>query len=244
MEVQKRPFQENSPIFLRNMKNIQSSIISYIEDNENLEEKFAIISDQIDNYKFIDNIDEMKIIFQLIVNISNNCHRYSDFWEKIEQILKLFKNAICDNFTNEEIYDIFQSNKRILLFLMEENILAIDKKCCVKLFSQNSIKFKYPHYFSTEIRQFANEKWFNKNLLKKIKDFDFETIPDNFNELRKTGENESLICKLICDDSVDEFDDFLQSNNIPVNTKINASIYETNELLQRTNEISLIIFQC
>ena len=39
-------------------------------------------------------------------------------------------------------------------------------------------------------------------------------IPENFYELRKIGENESYICKLIREDSVKEFIVYMNKNNI------------------------------
>ena len=70
---------------------------------------------------------EMTPIIRLIVKISNNYHRSPNFFDKIFQILNIFKTDIQQTFTNFEIFKLFKSNKRILLFLIEESILKFDQ---------------------------------------------------------------------------------------------------------------------
>lgn len=70
---------------------------------------------------------------------------------------------------------------------------------------------KYPQYFSPEIKPFINEKWFpiynpfdddlkNSQVIKEI----MRELPNNFNYLRKIGENESYLSEMIRNDSVDD----------------------------------------
>ena len=97
-----------------------------------------------------------------------------------------------------------------------------------------------------------NEEWFpkydpNDNSLKEnawVEEIRNE-LPANFSELRKQGENERYLCKLIRGDSVEEFIAYVNKMNISRNATIIQSIYETNAFLikkqsQSDNGIMLI----
>ena len=63
---------------------------------------------------------------------------------------------------------------------------------------------------------------------------------DNFEENRFSAENESYICGLIRNDSIDEFVFYVNKNNISLRTtRIIPSIFETNPFLIK-NETTLI----
>ena len=51
-------------------------------------------------------------------------------------------------------------------------------------------------------------------------------LPENFNEKRKEGENDSQICELIRKDMITEFVAYVTLNNVPPNAEIQLSIYE------------------
>ena len=58
-----------------------------------------------------------------------------------------------------------------------------------------------------------------------------QELPKNFNELRKAGENESYICELIRNDSIDDFIVYVNKRNYSLQSTIVPSIYETNKFL-------------
>lgn len=63
---------------------------------------------------------------------------------------------------------------------------------------------KYPEYFFNEIKPFHNDE-----IVKEISD----QIPEEkYEENRKIGENDSYICRLIQNDSIDEFTSFVKKN--------------------------------
>lgn len=81
---------------------------------------------------------------------------------------------------------------------------------------------------SYDYNRSSNSTWGNTNRLsnnKWVKEIEKE-LPDDFNEMRKLGENESYICKLIRNDSVEEFISHVNRNNIPLDSIIRSSIYE------------------
>lgn len=71
--------------------------------------------------------DEIFEFLQLITIIANDHHRIIDFFNKIEIVLLLISDCIKEKFSNHVIFNIFRYNKRLLLILIENNILSIDE---------------------------------------------------------------------------------------------------------------------
>ena len=75
-----------------------------------------------------------------------------------------FPHTFKRYFSYSEIFNIFKSNKRILLFLVEQQIIIIDEFIAKKITNIDIyIEAKYPQYFQPEIQPFINEQWFPKN---------------------------------------------------------------------------------
>ena len=97
---------------------------------------------------------------------------------------------------------------------------------------------QYFYYFYPEIKSLidikAREK-IEKELLEQN-----SNIFNNFNENRKIGENDSYICSLIREDSVEEFIAYVNRINLKLTTTISHSIFETNIFLIEQEKTSLI----
>lgn len=76
-------------------------------------------------------------------------------------------------------------------------------------------------YFSPELKPFINSEVYNSLIINNEKDKDFQ-------EKRLIGENDFTICKLIRDDSVEDFITHVHQNDIKLSSTIQKSIYETN----------------
>ena len=228
--------------FLDEMRKIQKDLLWFIDQEVKSEENFANLSKTINDLKVYDDKNKLNSLLHLIMHITNNHHRYPDLYLKIDQILRLLKNHIKTNFTNTEIFNIFGSNKRVLLFLIEEEILKVDHYFVRKITTEREFQYnKYPQYFSPEIRPFMAEKWFPK---KNYQWNDYSEIlnmelPEDFYENRKIGENEGQICRLIRNDKIDDFIIFMNKNCISVNSDIIFSVYETNPLLAQIEKESI-----
>ena len=171
-----------------------------------------------------------------ISSICNNYYRIPSFFSKIERTLHFFKANIKKYYSNSEIFNVFKDNKRIILFLIKEKIMIVDKFFIQKITTNEFEQKYYPEYFAPEIKPFMNEEWFTENRL-------FEYLkkeqPSDFNELRDKGENNSFICKLIREDLIQDFVIHFNKNCISSNATINPSIYETNSfLLEKQNQLN------
>ena len=223
----------NAPKYLTLMKDIQNDLLQFLEDDENNEENFQNLYNICTNQKINENLHMLKSILHLITKITNGHHRNSLFYNKIDQVLAIFKDDIKKYFTNSEIFNIFRNNKRILLFLIEEKIMNINA-CIAKKISLSSkyIKGDYMEYFSPELQIYKIESWF--------KGFDLNAkLPEYFYEKRKAGENDNKICELIREDLIEEFIIFVNKNNYPLNSVIQKCTYETNSILVR-KKVTLI----
>ncbi|KAK8865550.1 hypothetical protein M9Y10_011106 [Tritrichomonas musculus] len=187
------------------MKAIQNAVLEFI-DNEN-ERSFDDIVSLLDYQKTHKDAHELKSILYLISKISENHHRVPSFFEKIQKILDYLKPDIKQSFSNSEIYNIFKGNNRILLLLIDEEIFTMDESI-FKLITEKD-------YFYPEIHK--NDK----NI----------ELPDNFEEKRRIGENDSNICEIIRNDQIDDFIINFHKNVFSLTMNIEPSIFETNSFL-------------
>ena len=128
--------------------------------------------------------------------------------------------------SNISIFNIFKGNKKIILFLIEQDLLTIDQHIAKIMQDDDFSEAKYPQYFFTELKQFLN----NQQIYSISKE-----IPENFEELRKIGENSDKLCELIRNDSIEDFIIYVKKNGIVVTKSVEPSIFETNPLLLKND---------
>ena len=133
----------------------------------------------------------------MLSKISNNHHRNLNFIEKIEKIIQHYKNQIHKYFSNFDIFVIFKSNKRIILFLIEQKIISIDKQIAPEILTEKYDKYKYRQYFYPEIKPFLKST--------EIDEINFEDFSEDFGPKRKIGQTDSYLAKLIREDNIDDF---------------------------------------
>ena len=197
------------------------------------------------NIKFLIVNTKLILLFRLIVTFANYHKRSPFFFNKIEQIILIFQVEMKNYFSNREIFNIFKSNKRLLLFLIEKKMMNIDKFIFTEFTKIKYIKYKYHQYFLPELKLFKGENW-NPYAFRQYDDNDNDNeedlidnddkVPENFYEERKTGENGSFIAKLIQKDSVEDFISHVNRTNLSLKSKIKLSIYETNSFLLKLNK--------
>ena len=111
-------------------------------------------------------------------------------------------------------------------------MIIFNEFICKQLTTEKFIKAKYLQYFSPEVKPFiANERFQKNNIDDNIIQEITEQKPETFDIQREIGENDSFICKLIRDDSINDFISYVNSKNIPLDYKINARIIEESNFL-------------
>ena len=122
---------------------IQAKILNYIEEiqDENQDDDFKKPFDKLNIQK---NDYDIKKLFLIIRSIIDNHHRNHNFFTKIEQIINYFKDDFKENFSNIELYNFFSNNKRIIIYLIQNEMLTVDESI-IKIFSHPS-NLKYYLY--------------------------------------------------------------------------------------------------
>ncbi|KAK8881019.1 hypothetical protein M9Y10_003729 [Tritrichomonas musculus] len=144
------------------MKKVQSVLLDFLEDELNAEENYENFVKMITDFQINEGKQEIKSILRLINVIGNNHQRIHNFINKIMQILVYFKEKICKYFTNSEIFEVFNDNKRILLFLIEEKIMRIDECIVSRITSNEYLRSQYCEYFAPEIKPFLTDEFLQK----------------------------------------------------------------------------------
>lgn len=219
--------------YLEEMKDFQKNLLEYLDDEAEEIENVNIIS-YIQEQFNSKNTLEIKETLQLILNIVNNHHRTPNFWVKIDKFFSSIKESIKQTLSNFEIFDFFKSNKRILLFLIKESVLQVDQSIIDVINDSKYWNEQYIKYFLIESRPFISAELFDE-----IKEGLNNEESKFFEENRKIGENNSFICNLIRQDSIDEFVEYVSRTNFPLSSTVKQSIFETNSFLLNKN-VSLI----
>ena len=216
----------NAQNLLSFRKQIYDKIIMYI-DNEVEDEDNELYSDLISIFQssnIPENEHEFKELFILISHIEMYHHSNQLFLGKIEKILQLLLKEMKQKLPSFEICKIFQKNRRILLFLFQNELISIDDSI-IKLIYDANPTTQYLFY-STELKNSMDKE--SGRLIDEEMKKQGEHFYNHFEENRQIGQNESYLCKLIREDSVEDFIEYTSRANINLSKKINDSIFETN----------------
>lgn len=209
--------------YFEEMKSIQSQIIEYIEKEDYEEELFENIIKKIQIKDFFKDRNNFKLVICLLSNIAKNHYRNKNFLNKIKKIFLKFKKEIKQAFSNSEIFEFFKNQKIILLFLIKEEIITLDKSIAKKIANCKYNDQFSIQYFYNEIKPFLDAET--------IKCISFDDLGDDYEEKRLIGENDEYICEVIRKDLIEEFIILIYKKNLPLETTIKMSIFETNSLL-------------
>ena len=211
-----------SEIFLTKMANLQNSFLDYINNDFTDENFLLLLKSQIDSSAIVNCRNELKMFLHFLSQISKYYHETTFFFEKIGKILLFLKPNIEKTFSKFEIYNIFKGQKKIILFLHENNILTIDWSI-TNLMINSTNKKEYLKYFFLEVKDFIDDE-----LADKISD----ELPENYEEQRKKNSDDDYIATLIQQDSIEQFIIYYNQKNFSLSkTKIKPSIFESNLLL-------------
>lgn len=111
--------------YLNKMRNIQNSLLKFIDHEDNVEENYQNLIKLLNDQKVQENIHTLKSFLYLMSNILNNHNRTPNFFSKFEKLINQFESKIKQSFSNFELFQIFNKNNRILLFLIEKIIFCI-----------------------------------------------------------------------------------------------------------------------
>ena len=221
-----------SQIYIELKKALHQSLLEFIDGQEREEEEsYTNLVAQIKEQKIAEDKNELKSVLYLILRVSNNHHRTTDFFSKIETILFLLQKPIKKFLSNYEVFEIFRNNKRLILFLLDINVLQMDQMIAKRMLEKDYLDQNYPQYFYPEIQKFIDKK--NAGMIS-------TEMTEDFDEMRKIGENNDELYQMIKNDSIEEFITFVNKKFLPLSSLIDPSIFETNCFLLKNKKLNLI----
>lgn len=89
--------------YLAEMIDIQQHILEYLDDETNSNKNYQNLKDIFEKINIHDNQYELKSLLHLLLKISNNHHQKANFFDKIDQLLQLFKDDIKRYYSNSKV---------------------------------------------------------------------------------------------------------------------------------------------
>ena len=226
--------------YIDSKKKLYNAIMKLLWDSgEMREQNFLELFKNISYLHIEKDREEMPQFLITIKSISDQHHRDANFIQSIEEILQHYKEQIKQTLSNDEIFHIFEDNKLLVLFLLKNGTISISESIYDYMVCKNeSNGNRYCHFFYPELSKFKGEE-----KMKSIKEELLSLNPTAFEEYenkRQEGENDSYICSLIRNDSVEEFISYINRQNISVSSEIKPSIFETNLFLIENRNTTLI----
>lgn len=213
--------------YLEKKKQLQKKLLDFVEIDGDNQKEFQLLLQICKEQNIPGDRNEFLAFLYLLCVISINHYRNSKFLKNIEQILFNFRDDISKSFTYYEIFHIFKYSKRIIFFLIQNEMIILDKKIVTSYVTRNSIQCPKYCFYISEMCQFMSPA------MKEQVDANFVKYqPKKFNELREIGENDKYICELIRKDLVDEFISYTKEYNISLNVRIIDSEFDTNEFFR------------
>lgn len=221
--------------YIKTQREVQALLLQCIENKEKQEDSYNNLINLFESNKILENPTEIKEFLYLLVRVANKHHRTPDFFSVIERFISYFKEQMKQFYSNYEIFNLFKSNKRLLLTLFEEQIIVPDQSIASTLSNGKFPSQYYLNYFYPEFKDLMTEKVTQEVEMTNCRFTENKEAIDyaskSFIEKRKIGENDDVICQIIQKDSVDEFTSYTKRNNVSLSMKIKPSIYETNSFL-------------
>lgn len=229
-------------------RELQSLILNFIEMDSDDGDIFQTLVQFIENNNISKNKEDLLDLLHIILNISRNHQRNDAFFPRIIQIIKYLLPSIQTFFTNLDIHNIFQESLILIHYFILNDILVIDQDIINLL---NRLDYKYQTGFNQLHRRkinFSIEKIPYKNLFfyfyfkslndenqqKKIQaeiEKEFGLDIETFQKYSLRGENESYLCQLIRQDSINDFINYVNTHEIELDSNVNYSNFETNAFL-------------
>ena len=134
--------------YINQQKELYNLFLAFIENEGETNNDFNNLITFIQKHKYTESKEELKGFLRLILKVSKNHHRHPNFCKKIEQIIMQFSKEIKQKYSNHEIFGIFKSDMKILLFLFTTKMIESDEYIAHELIKKRSFSL----FFSPKSR--------------------------------------------------------------------------------------------
>ena len=123
----------------------------------------------------------MRQFLEMLKNIGEHHHRDQHFNAGMNQFLLYYKDQIKQTLSNSEIFHIFENNKKIVLFLLQQGIITISDDIYKEILNKvENNGNRYFHFFLPELENFLGEE-----KMKFVKNELFKEYPSIFTNYEK-----------------------------------------------------------
>ena len=111
--------------YFTKMKSIEEKLLNFLDQIDDEEENYANFINIIIDENILKKPHDFKIILYLINKITNNHHRLPNLYNKIEQILKTYKEEITLFFKTKKYSKSSNRTNEFFYFLMKKKFLQL-----------------------------------------------------------------------------------------------------------------------
>ncbi|OHT11936.1 hypothetical protein TRFO_18412 [Tritrichomonas foetus] len=194
-------------------------------------------------------IDNSKILqfYEMVIEtkIHQNNNMFSEFLSLLSficavrpkesqsyiQLLIHFIPLIKENFSQKEIYQLFSPCKQFIILLYEHGCINLNDILGSREFQDHDSFIFFPEIQENDEKYFLELKkyvWFNQLHIY----YTNKMTISEFKEKRLLGLSEFEIVKIISEDKIDDFIDFVSSKNLDVFSKPATSVFEYDPLIK------------
>lgn len=220
--------------YLKEKKKIYDAILEFLESESDAGLHFQNLIEILESQNIRDNKKDFKLLIQIINRISEGHFQTTSFIQRVEHILLYLRDDILQNLSNNQIFNIFKGNKRLLLFLFENQMLKHNKIITFYIMKNDN----YLYYLIPEMKDILDDRY--EGVLNELHRYR-RGSENNYEEKRRIGQNEELGAELIREDKLEEFINFLKEYGIPLKEyDLPCSPFDTNYLMRKRKQTSLL----
>ena len=212
--------------YITRMKMLYSALLEYIDSDDDSPESFQEFAAFLKGNDFGGNADELRTILNLISKVSKHHRGGRNQTAKLKKVIAYFLPVIKQTLSNLDLFRIFRGSRLLVLFLFDEQAVRVDEE--VAYLVSQKVGMHGLNFFYPEVKRFLtkNGKYgpiiASNTTIKK---------DETFERKRREGENDSQICSLIREDSLEEFvRKFCEEKRSP-SDEVPPSLFETHPML-------------
>lgn len=212
--------------YITRMKMLYSALLEYIDSDDDSPESFQEFAAFLKGNDFGGNADELRTILNLISKVSKHHRGGQNQTAKLKKVIAYFLPVIKQTLSNLDLFRIFRGSRLLLLFLFDEQAVRVDEE--VAYLVSQKVGMHGLNFFYPEVKRFLTKNGKYGPIIASNTTFKKD---ETFERKRREGENDSLICSLIREDSLEDFvRKFCEEKRSP-SDEVPPSLFETHPML-------------
>lgn len=212
--------------YISRMKMLYSALLKYIDSDDDSPESFQEFAAFLKGNDFGGNADELRTILNLISKVSKHHRGGQNQTAKLKKVIAHFLPVIKQTLSNLDLFRIFRGSRLLLLFLFDEQAVRVDEE--VAYLVSQKVGMHGLNFFYPEVKRFLTKNGKYGPIIASNTTFKKD---ETFERKRREGENDSLICSLIREDSLEDFvRKFCEEKRSP-SDDVPPSLFETHPML-------------